>query len=224
MTRKDFIDKAWNAAVEARAKGAAISVPVAVAQAALETNYGESKLSKEHNNLFGIKGEYKGQYVEYKTKEQDVNGSVYVVTAKFKSYPDWEHCFHDYASIIERLPWYQDAEDASHVPRDYLSGLIAVRGEGVSDEPGWATDKHYFEKVWSIVESHYLLQRSETTKDEDINLIVVYDRNRKLYLSPTKCTFGMTNDDQPKLMVRTQPTTFMQRLRYLFGWQEAPRA
>lgn len=220
MTRQEFIDKAWEAAVEARSGGAAISIPVAVAQAALETNYGNSELASQHNNLFGIKGDYKGEYSTYRTREQDKNGEVYWATVKFKSYPDWAKCFEDYADIVERLPWYQDAEDAAHAPKDYLRGLVAVRTEdGEVVEPGWATDHNYFNKVWNIVESHYLLQRSETAKEENIDLVVVYDDNRRILLNPTKCTLGMTNDGKPKLMVRVQPTTFLQRLRYLLGWR-----
>lgn len=225
MNRHEFIDKAWEAATKARTTGATISVPIAVAQAALETGFGRSRLATDHNNLFGIKGEYKGNYIAYPTKEQDDQGNIYEVMAKFKSYPSWTACFEDYASIIERLPWYQDAEDAAHIPHDYLAGLVAVRNEGGHvEEPGWATDHHYYDKVWGIVEEYDLLDRSETTREEEIELLIIYDKDRKLILNPSKCTFGMTNDGRPKLMVRVQPTTFMQRFRYLLGWQEAPRA
>lgn len=218
MTRQEFIDRAWNAAATARSRGASISVPIAVAQAALETNFGNSELAARHNNLFGIKGEYRGESVVYPTKEQDRNGHVEIVDAKFRSYPDWETCFLDYADIIERLPWYQDAEDASNIPRDYLMGLISVRTEdGETTEPGWATDTRYFEKVWDIVESYYLLQRTESAKDDELALIQIYDGDRRCSFVPMKHTLGMTNEGRPKLMVRIKPTTFWQRLGYLFG-------
>lgn len=218
MTRQEFIDKAWTAATRAREKGAAISVPIAVAQAALETNFGQSELSQEHHNLFGIKGEYQGSYAEYDTKEQEADGSIITVKAKFKSYPDWEHCFLDYSDIIARLPWYQDAEDAANIPRDYLAGLVAIRTDGGSVlEPGWATDQRYFEKVWAIAEQYYLLQRAEVSKEEELEYLIVYDGDRKYQLKPIKSTLGMTNSEKPKLMVRVQPTTFWQRLLYLFG-------
>ena len=217
MTRQEFIDKAWNAALAARERGAAISVPIAVAQAALETNFGDSELAQEHNNLFGIKGSYDGASVTYDTKEQAADGTVYTTEAGFKSYPSWTACFEDYADIIKRLPWYEDAEDAANVPRDYLRGLIAVWDGQEVVEPGWATDRDYFNKVWSIVESYYLLQRSEVNKDEDMDLIIIYDGQRKLCLNPKKSTLGMTKDGEPKLMVRVEETTFWQRLRYLLG-------
>lgn len=217
MTRQEFIDKAWEAATRARDKGVAISVPVAVAQAALETNFGESRLSRGHNNLFGIKGDYRGDYVEYQTREQRADGEFVTITAKFKSYPSWEHCFADYADIIARLPWYEDAEDAANIPRDYLMGLVSILDEhGDVIEPGWATDQSYFDKVWSIVEGYYLLQRSEVSKDEELDLLIIYDDSRRLTLKPIKSTLGMTKDHQPKLMIRVAPTTFWERLRYLF--------
>lgn len=218
MTRAEFIDKAWHAATEAREYGAPISVPIAVAQAALETNFGASDLSSKHNNLFGIKGEYRGNYVDYQTKEQDPEGHVSIVTARFKSYPSWAKCFEDYGNIVARLPWYEDAEDAANVPRDYLKGLVAIRSEeGDVIEPGWATDVDYFEKVWSIAERHYLLQRPEVSEEDELGLVIIYDGSKKLCYKPQKHTLGMTNDGKPKLMIRVSPTTFWQRLRYLFG-------
>lgn len=218
VTRQEFIDKAWEAAATARSKGAAISVPIAVAQAALETNFGDSELATRHNNLFGIKGEYRGESAVYQTKEQDRDGNVYITEAKFKAYPDWEHCFQDYADIIARLPWYQDAENAANIPRDYLMGLVPIRADdGSVEEPGWATDHKYFEKVWNIAESYYLLQRTESSKDEELALVQLYDGDRRYDFVPMKHTLGVTNDGKPKLMVRIKPTTFWQRLGFLFG-------
>lgn len=218
MTRQEFIDKAWEAAATARSKGAAISVPIAVAQAALETNFGNSELSALHNNLFGIKGEYRGESVTYPTREQDKHGNVYITEAKFRVYPSWTHCFQDYANIIARLPWYQDAEDAANIPRDYLMGLVAIRTEdGDVEEPGWATDREYFDKVWNIAESYYLLQRVESSKEDELALVQLYDGGKRYDLRPIKHTLGMTNDGRPKLMIRIRPTTFWQRLGFLFG-------
>ena len=215
MTRKEFVDKAWDAAVDARQRGAPISVPIAVAQAALETGFGTSELSTLHNNLFGIKGDYRGESVTYTTEEQDRDGGVATIKAEFKSYPDWTNCFWDYADIIERLPWYEDAEDAANIPRDYLTGLIPRRGEdGTVIEPGWATDHRYFQKVWSIVEENDLLNRSEDLEDE-YSLLQVYDNSKRIDYTPIRVTVGATSNGGTKIMVRVVPTTFLKRLRYL---------
>lgn len=218
MTRQEFIEKAWRAAVSVRNRGALVSVPIVVAQAALESNYGLSALARDHNNLFGIKGEYKGLFVEYKTSEQTPDGTWYVVTAKFRSYPTWEDAFNDYASIIERLPWYADAADAAHSPRDFLKGIITKYDDsGGLLEPGWATDVRYFDKVWGIVISLGLLTKGEDLESEGFTLLQVYDGDCRIDLEPIKNTLGTTKDGGMKLMVRVKPTTFWQRLLYLFS-------
>ncbi|MCA1807718.1 MAG: hypothetical protein LC687_07715, partial [Actinobacteria bacterium] len=154
----------------------------------------------------------------YTTKEQDAQGVEYTTVAKFKSYPDWSHCFEDYGDIISRLSWYQDAEDAANIPRDFLTGLIAIRSaDGSVLEPGWATDKDYFNKVWRIVVDYDLLDRHETIGSDQLELLIVYDGDRKLELSPKKHTIGMTTSGGSKLMVRVKPTSFWQRLRYLLS-------
>lgn len=217
MTKQEFIDKAWEEAIKARENGASISVPIAVAQAALETGYGNSGLSSNHNNLFGIKGEYKGQYALYPTREQLDDGTWVTIQAKFRAYSSWSDCFEDYGSIIRRLSWYQDAEDAAHSPRDFLKGLMTLRADsGEVIEPGWATDHAYFEKVWSIVESHNLLHRDEVKEPESFHLIQIFDGTRRYDFNPLKVTPGTTNDGQHKLMVRVEETTFWQRLKFLF--------
>lgn len=218
MLKTEFIDKAWDAAVRVRHRGAPISVPIVVAQAALESNFNLSILSVEHNNLFGIKGDYNGAYVEYDTREQRPDGSWYATKARFRSYPSWEECFDDYASIIERLPWYQDAEDAAHSPADFLKGLIAkIDSSGRVLEPGWATDQTYYEKVWSIATQYGLLDRMESEMPGEFVLLQVYDSARRLDFEPIKHTIGNTNDGYLKLMIRVKPTSFLQRLRYAFS-------
>lgn len=60
---------------------------VTAAQAILESAWGQSSLSTQGHNLFGIKGSYNGQSVNMKTSEW--NGSSYItITAAFRAYPD----------------------------------------------------------------------------------------------------------------------------------------
>lgn len=220
MDRDQFIESAWDAAVAARQAGAKISVPIAVGQAALESNYNESQLAQEHNNLFGIKGTHNGNFVEYSTREQLPDGEWTTVVAKFKSYPSWRACFEDYGSIIARLPWYQDAEDAAHNPRDFLRGLLALRHhDGTTLEPGWATDQNYFDKVWNIVSVYNLNQRQEIPEVDEYSLLQVYDGSRRYDFYPLKMTPGLANNGDLKLMARVRPTTFWEKIKFIFQGQ-----
>ena len=219
MNRGDFIDKAWKAASSVQKAGARISVPIVVAQAALESNFGTSGLALKDNNLFGVKGEYEGKFSLYDTREQLPGGAWVTIQAKFRSYPSWVEAYDDYASIIERLPWYRDAADASHIPRDFLKGLLVLRDvDGKLVEPGWATDKNYFNKVWGIVTEYNLLDKQEELPKDEFLLLQVYDGDRRVDLIPLKHTIGgLANGSGMKLMVRVKPTTFWQRFSYLIG-------
>lgn len=62
---------------------------VILAQAAIESNYGKSKLSRApYYNYFGIKGSYKGNSVTMPTTEYTSSGTRYVIDAAFASYPN----------------------------------------------------------------------------------------------------------------------------------------
>jgi len=64
-----------------------------VAQAALESGWGESGLAKRAKNLFGIKADrsWTGQRVTLKTREFLKNQWV-VIPADWRAYPDWQAC------------------------------------------------------------------------------------------------------------------------------------
>ena len=152
MTRADFIVRALLEARAAQAAGAPIIPEVAVAQAALESGYGQSRLAVECNNLFGIKsGSYwQGPVKEYPTSEWR-KGQYVVVTARWRVYPDWKACFASYGAIIEGTRWYADAAKAAKAgdPIGFLDGLLARPGI----EPGWATEPAYKERVLGVMRS-----------------------------------------------------------------------
>lgn len=61
---------------------------VMLAQAAIESNFGNSTLAKApNNNYFGIKGSYKGQSVNLPTTEYTSTGVRYTINANFAKYP-----------------------------------------------------------------------------------------------------------------------------------------
>ena len=74
---------------------------VMIAQAAIESGYGKSGLSAAPNyNLFGIKGQYKGQSVEFRTFEYTPNGTRYEIKAHFKKYPSYRESLEDYVELL----------------------------------------------------------------------------------------------------------------------------
>jgi len=152
-----FITRALSAARHARELGAPIVPAIAAAQAALESRYGASRLAVKADNLFGVKAgkHWHGEVLELPTREWDAKvKGWYTITARWRKYPTWEDCFADYGAIIGRLSWYADAVAAAKRgdASGFLAGLVAdPHGPGpADDEPGFATDPQYFEKVWAV--------------------------------------------------------------------------
>lgn len=99
FTQQGFLTQLWPSAQGLSAKYG-IYPSVMIAQAMLESNYGNSKLGLAPNyNLFGIKGDYNGQSVSYQTKEWRTNHYETVVQ-KFKKYPNLYASMEDNANKL----------------------------------------------------------------------------------------------------------------------------
>ena len=70
---------------------------VMIAQAIVESNWGQSGLAVNANNLFGMKADdsWPGATYSAKTREEDKNGKSYYVTAKFRKYSTYQESFDD---------------------------------------------------------------------------------------------------------------------------------
>lgn len=86
-----------------------ICASLTAAQAFIESNKGNSGLAK-HNNLFGMKGSYNGQYVQMYTKEYQF-GHYVTVLAKFKKYPSWKDSIEDHSSLFNVHYRYKNLRD-----------------------------------------------------------------------------------------------------------------
>lgn len=150
-SKSEFREAALAAANAARASGSPIVPEVAVAQAALESNYGNSGLARHANNLFGIKAtkSWKGPVYTRPTTEY-VDGKPVTVVASFRKYSSWAGCFADYGQLISRLKWYADAKAAAQRgdARGFLKGLCASK-----TEPGWATAPDYEKRILAVAKS-----------------------------------------------------------------------
>ncbi len=155
MTARDeFIAKTKAEATQARALGAPIVVGAVVAQAALESCYGQSHLATQANNLFGIKAtkRWHGPTLAMGTEEYEDGEFKKVRDVLWRVYPSWRDCFTNYGEIIAHTIWFSDCVEASRVndARKFIHGLVN------NGEPRWATDPDYEDKVWKIVQQHRL--------------------------------------------------------------------
>ena len=144
MSKEEFLRTATEAA---QAVSAASGLPagITIAQAALESAWGQSRLSREAFNFFGIKAHAKHPVIEMPTTEAR-NGVLEKTTAKFARYGSMFECFADRDRLISSSAIYFSACASSSDPERFIREL----------GKHWATDPHYAEKVLAIYRANAL--------------------------------------------------------------------
>lgn len=145
MTNAEFIEKIGNLAREDM-KNSKILASLTIAQAILESNWGRSALAQAPNyNLFGIKGDYRGNYCTFNTQEF-LNGKWCTVNANFRKYPSWAESLADHSALFNRWDRYANLRGNYN----YRDACNKVR------EDGYATDPSYSAKLINIIEQYNL--------------------------------------------------------------------
>ena len=132
QSAQEFIDKAATAATNASSKYGTYT-SVMIAQAAVESGYGNSTLSQEpNNNLFGVKGDYNGQSVTMTTGEYGSNG-YYTTDASFRKYPSYEESFNDNGALLRSQmgdyysgTWVENSSSGKEATENGLQGKYAT--------------------------------------------------------------------------------------------------
>ena len=142
------------------ARGKDIYTSVMIAQAALESGWGTSSLSKAPNhNLFGVKGSYNGQSVNMQTLEDSGGQNYYSIQANFRKYPSYQESLEDYADKI--------VNGISGAPLFY-SGAWKSKTNSYQDATAYltgryATDTAYGSKLNRIIEQFGLTKYDTET-------------------------------------------------------------
>lgn len=157
-----FIEKvAKYAQADAEKKGLSIC-SVTIAQAILESGWGESELAKKANNLFGMKkslsgntwkgSAWDGESVHKKvTLEYDKNNKPYQIVADFRKYPSIKESIADHSAYLlgamdgnkKRYAGLKDAD----TPHEFAA--ILQKG-------GYATNQSYADQICFIIASYRL--------------------------------------------------------------------
>ncbi|MGG3346291.1 phage tail spike protein [Bacillus subtilis] len=160
MSNQSFID-AISPTAQYVYKNNRILASLIIAQGCLESNYGNSELATEGMNLFGMKGEYNGQYVIMKTWEV-IDGENKQVNAKFRKYPSWNESILDLANLyLNGVSWDKDHYKAVVGETDYKKATAALV------KAGYATDPDYAIKLNSLIESLNLTKYDTTENVPD---------------------------------------------------------
>lgn len=148
MNAIDFI-AAIASAAQASMHSTRIPASFVIAEAALESAWGDSLLAKKGMNLFGVKADasWKGPTLTMQTREF-LHGAWCVVPALWRKYDDWLGCINDHAEFLIANPRYRSAFSATD--GEAFAQAVAAAG--------YATDPLYAQKLISIMRMHNLKQ------------------------------------------------------------------
>lgn len=110
-----------------------ILASLTAAQALIESNKGNSGLTVQCNNLFGIKGEYNGQCGIFWTTEY-YNGVAQKVQAKFRKYPSWKESIADHSRLFTSSKRYKNLVGCT----DYALACKNVKEDGYATSPSYS--------------------------------------------------------------------------------------
>ncbi len=124
---------------------------ITLAQAALESDWGRSKLSSKYNNLFGVKSSQSNSVLL--TTQEYVNGQWITVKARFATYDSWDDSVRAHTQLfLNGTKWdkehYRPVLEAS----DYRQAAQALQDRGYATDPGYA------QKLISLIEEYDLNQ------------------------------------------------------------------
>jgi flagellar rod assembly protein/muramidase FlgJ len=147
LKSQDFINQIARAA-QSVAQQTGVPASLSIAQAALESGWGESGLTKTGNNLFGIKADnrWMGETLILPTKEF-IKGQWVVVPAKWRKYASWQASIDDHAAFLKQNQRYAPC----------FSCLTAEAFVRALAKAGYATDPVYADKVIGVISKHNLI-------------------------------------------------------------------
>jgi flagellar protein FlgJ len=130
---------------------ASIPASVTIAQAILESNWGQSALSREANNYFGIKatGGIGSDGAVWMPTLEYVNGGSYTVVAPFRAYRSLADSVADHAALLQQLSIYRSALQATNDPDEFARRIARA---------GYATDPAYADKLIGLMQRYNLYQ------------------------------------------------------------------
>lgn len=163
----------------AACQGTGLCASVTLAQAAIESGWGESALTKGYNNFGGIKvaWDWKGKSVGFNTREV-IKGQSVMVKALFRAYDSAADYFAGRVAFLKANPRYRRLFAAD----DYIS---EAKGFQLA---GYATDPHYAATLISVVAKYGLTKYDVVPGVQDASLAAA------LFTIPVAAIQGALNE------------------------------
>ena len=147
MTKIEFINPVSKLINEENKKrNYPLYTSVVLAQACLETGYGQSQRMMKSNAIFGIKAgkNWKGKVYNSKTKECYNAGEFTEINDCFRAYNSLQESIKDYFDLICNNSRYRKAINCK-TPKECITAI---------KQGGYATDPSYITKIMNIIENN----------------------------------------------------------------------
>ncbi len=156
----DFINR-LKAPVEKVSRENHLYPSVMMAQAIVESDFGQSALSTEANNYFGIKGSYNGQSVTMATGEYTAKGKHYMTAAQFKKYPSVTASIKDNAYLLR----HGTLDNPNYYEGTWTTNAMTASDAAMSLATTYATDMAYGNKLNAVIVKYNLSELDAKTDD-----------------------------------------------------------
>ncbi|HEY0221969.1 MAG TPA: glycoside hydrolase family 73 protein [Lactovum miscens] len=123
---------------------------ITIAQACLESDFGESSLASKYHNLFGVKSYLGENSVTLSTKEFQ-NGKWITINGTFKVYSSWEASIDAHTQLlVNGVDW-----DPVHYLNVLETNDYKVAAQDLQND-GYATDPNYGKKLIGVINEYHL--------------------------------------------------------------------
>lgn len=149
LSQEQFIERIATYAQELQS-AYGILPSVVIGQAILESNWGQSTLASEYNNLFGMKAYGNQLKINLETQEY-INEEWITIQGDFKIYNSWEESMDDHTQLfLKGVDWNPRLYEHVLLAKNYKEAAQALQ------DAGYATDPTYAQKVIDVIESYDL--------------------------------------------------------------------
>jgi len=125
-----------------------IPASITMAQAIIESAWGNGVLARSSNNFFGIKCKKNWEGATYYIEDDDYNSKGSLMKSCFRAYETIEESFVDHSDFLVGNPRYAELFKLS--PKDYIGWAYGLKA------CGYATDAFYAEKLIKKIEEYHL--------------------------------------------------------------------
>lgn len=152
-SKEEFIEMVKEEAL-ANYKKYGILPSITIAQAVVESDFGNSTLAKEYHNLFGIKADesYKGEIATFETMENYED----TIIANFRAYDNYKDSIKDHGKFLYENSRY--SENGLFDSKDYIGQAEALERAGYATVQDGNGELIYADILIEVIEEYKLYE------------------------------------------------------------------